>query len=230
MSPSGYLAVAWNSFRGTVVARVRQPDGTWTPAFDTRARGYSLVPPVVVNDRGDVAVAAATFSGADRVGVRRDGAWTSTRTRGSGTPAVGIDGRGIIYAATALSQRGGDGDVWLSRLVDPAGDWSPVATREGRQREGAGGPSRGRARRVDHPGRGVRRRPLGLHARHRGLLHDRLRRPPAAPLGRDLLPAALASPETCSSARHGPVVGRRVAAGLERVARARPASAGPPIP
>ncbi len=111
MSPSGYLAVAWNSFRGTVAARVRQPDGTWTTAFDTGARGYGLAPQVVVNDRGDVAVAAATFSGADRVGVRRDGAWTSTRTHDYGTPAVGIDARGIVYAATALSQRGGDGDV-----------------------------------------------------------------------------------------------------------------------
>ena len=39
MSPSGYLAVAWNSFRGPC-GGVRQPDGTWTTAFDTGARGY----------------------------------------------------------------------------------------------------------------------------------------------------------------------------------------------
>ena len=119
VSPSGYLAVAWNSFGGTVMARVREPDGTWTPTFDTRARGYGLVPQVVVNDRGDVAVTAGSFSGASRVGVRRDGAWTSTRTHDYGTPAVGIDARGIVYAATALSQRGGDGDVWLSRPGGP---------------------------------------------------------------------------------------------------------------
>lgn len=122
LSPSGYLVVAWAGAHRLLSVRVRDPDGQWTTPYVTRTAMYDA-PQVHVNESGDVVVAADPWSGSVRIATRRDGVWARSRVPGYGTPSVGIDDAGIVYAASATSNRGGDGWVTMSRL-GVTGGWS----------------------------------------------------------------------------------------------------------
>lgn len=133
LARSGALAVAWPGRHSLLTVRVASADGVWDAPYVVGARLYGR-PQVRINAAGDVVAAADRWSGAGRVGVRREGTWSTTHVPGYGAPSVGIDDAGVVYTASGYADRGGDGDVTVARLA-LTGRWSRPQTLGGISRK-----------------------------------------------------------------------------------------------